>query len=75
MGNLPSATPVQIASGAVLDLVGVNETVASLSNASGGTAGAVTNSGTASATLTLAPPAGSTTFSGVIKTAPARSPW
>ena len=59
-------TPVQIAAGALLDLGGVNQTVASLSDLSG-SGGTVTNSSAGPATLTLTPTRGSTTFSGVIQ--------
>ena len=62
---LPANTPVQVASGATLDLSGVSQTIDSLAN-SGVSGGTVTNSGAGTATLTLAP-AGSTTFSGRIQ--------
>ena len=65
--NLPTATALSIASGGVLDLAGLQQTVGSLS----GSAGAiVTNSytGTTSAvpTLTVNPASGATTFAGNI---------
>jgi autotransporter-associated beta strand protein len=60
-GNvLPPATPVNVASGATLDLGGVSQTIASLAGN-----GAVTNSG-AAATLTVSNSTGTTTFSGSI---------
>ncbi len=62
---LPANTPVQVASGATLDLGGVSQTIDSLAN-SGVSGGTVTNSVAGTATLTLAP-AGSTTFSGRIQ--------
>ncbi len=65
-GTLPATTPVELNAGATLDLAGTNQTVASLSDGTAG-GGTVTNSGAYVATLTLAPPAGSTTFSGVIQ--------
>ncbi len=66
VGELPTATPVSIASGATLDLNGVAQTVVSLSDVTGA-GGTVTNSSpTNAATLTLAPTA-TTTFSGVIQ--------
>ena len=64
-----------VASGAVFDLAGTHQTIASLSDGVGG-GGTVTNSVSGAATLVLAPTGGSTTFSGVIKDGlPARSPW
>ena len=63
--NLPTATALTIASGGVLDLAGVPQTVGSLS----GSAGAIiTNrySPAYSSTLTVAPSSGSTTFAGNI---------
>ena len=60
-GNvLPSATPLMIASGAMLDVGGVSQTVASLAGS-----GSVTNSSSA-ATLTLSNSTGTATFSGSI---------
>ena len=64
-GTLPTASPVQIAAGAALTWR-ANQTVASLADG-GGSGGTVTNSAAGPATLTLAPPSGSTTFSGVIQ--------
>ena len=63
---LPALTPVQIASGAALDLNGSAQQVASLNDYVSGSQGTVTNSGTAPATLTLAPGGGTATFSGSI---------
>ena len=65
-GALPSGSPLQLASGAYVDLNGTNQAIASLSNYSG-SGGTVTNSGSYAATLTLAPASGSTTFSGSIQ--------
>ena len=65
-GNaLPTNTPVQLASGATLDLNGVPQTIGSLANSSG-SGGTVTSSVSGAVTLTLAP-TGSTTFSGRIQ--------
>ena len=59
-------SPVQIASGATLDLNGRFQTIASLAN-SGGGGGSVINSASATPlTLTINPTSGSTTFSGTI---------
>ena len=63
-GMLPPVTPVQLASGAVLDLYGFPQTVASLSGVGSG-GGTVTNGSSLPATLILAT-SGSTTFSGAI---------
>jgi len=61
---LPATTAISLASGATLDLGGVSQTVASLAD-SGTTA--ITNSATTiPVTLTINPPAGSTTYSGAI---------
>ena len=61
-GNLPTASPVQITSGATLDLNGTNQVSASLA---GG--GSVINSASSkSLTFTLSSTSGSTTYSGVI---------
>ena len=62
--NLPLATALTIASGGVLDLAGVPQTVGSLS----GSAGAIITNRYASypATLTVAASSGSTTFAGNI---------
>jgi len=63
-GSLPAATQLTMASGATLDLNGLNQTVAALSNSSGGT---VSNSALATAgTLTISPASGSATFGGII---------
>ena len=62
---LPTATDVQIAGGATLDLNGGDQTIASLAD-SGGTGGTVTNSSTKGLTFTLNPGSGSATFSGLI---------
>ena len=64
-GLLPATTPVQLAHGAVLQLI-ANQTIASLADGSGG-GGTVTSSATGTVTLTLAPSAGTTSFSGVIQ--------
>ena len=61
---LPTTTPLQISSGATLDLNAVSQTVASLAGPSGGT---VTDSSAIAATLTIAPASGSTIYSGVIQ--------
>jgi fibronectin-binding autotransporter adhesin len=66
-GILPAATPVIIKAGATLDLGGANQSIASLSDYTTGSGGSVINSGTAASFLTLAPPSGSTTFSGSIQ--------
>ena len=64
--SLPASSPVQIASGATLDLYGINQTIPSLAN-SGTGGGTVTNSTSTPATLTITPAAGtSTTFGGSI---------
>jgi autotransporter-associated beta strand protein len=60
-GNvLPATTPVNVASGAALDLGGVSQAIASLAGS-----GVVTNTGVA-ATLTVSNSTGTTTFSGNI---------
>ncbi len=67
VNTLPSTTPVQMGAG-VLDLAGINQTVASLADVIGGGTGTVTSSVAGAVTLTLAPPSASTTtFSGVIQ--------
>ena len=67
VNTLPSTTPVQMGAG-VLDLAGVNQTIASLADFSSGGLGTVTSSVAGPVTLTLAPPSASTTtFSGVIQ--------
>ena len=63
---LPALTPVQIASGATLDLNGASQQVASLNDYVSGSQGTVTNSAAVPATLTLAPTGGTATFSGSI---------
>lgn len=64
---LPTASAVQIDSGAVLDLAGVNQQVAALVDyQQAGSQGAVTNSSAAAVTLTLGGTTGSNTFSGTI---------
>ena len=65
VGTLPSATALSIAAGSTLDLNGLNQTVASLSNFSG-SGGTVTSSAVSLMTLTLAP-TGSTTYSGLLQ--------
>jgi len=63
---LPRTTTLNLASGASLDLNGIPQTMASLSDL-GGSGGIVTNSASATTVgLTLAPTSGSTTFSGSI---------
>ena len=61
---LPASYPVQITGGAALDLNGVSESVAAISDYSG-SGGTVTNSSGDAATLIVSP-AGASTFSGVI---------
>ena len=64
---LPTSTPLQLASGATVDLNGVSQQVGSLSDYAPGAGGNIINSATGTtATLTLSPTGGSTTFSGVI---------
>ena len=66
-GNLlPAATPLSIAGSSILDLNGVSQQVASLSDRTPGSGGSIVNSGTASAVLTLSATGGATTFSGTI---------
>jgi autotransporter-associated beta strand protein len=62
--NIPYRSPISIAAGAIFDLAGVSQPVASLSDAVGG--GYVTNSTGLSAVLTLNADAGSTGFSGLL---------
>lgn len=63
---LPTATAVQLASGATLDLGGISQTIGSLADYGGG-GGTVTNSAASTPlTLTINPAGGSTTFSGQI---------
>ncbi|MES2660956.1 MAG: autotransporter-associated beta strand repeat-containing protein [Verrucomicrobiota bacterium] len=66
-GNLlPITSPVQIASGASLDLSGNNQTIASLAD-SAGTGGSVINSAASTlVNLAISPVSGSTNFSGAI---------
>lgn len=63
-GQLPSGTPVSLASGATLDLSGTSQTIGSLADISGG--GVVTNSAASSAVLSFNG-AATNTFSGPIK--------
>ena len=65
-GTLSTQSPVQLASGAALDLAGYSQTILSLSNLGLG-GGTVTSSVTGGVALTLVPNGGSTTFSGVIQ--------
>jgi len=65
-GQLPAASPVSLASGATLDLTGISQTIASLSDVTGN-GGLVTNS-VGVATLTLNS-GGTNTFSGQIASA------
>ena len=65
---LPATTPLSIANGAMLDLSGFNQQVASLSDYAPGSGGSIINSNTGSVSvLTLSPTGGSTTFSGMIE--------
>ena len=67
-GILPTATPLSIAAASMLDLDGVNQQVASLSDYTAGNGGSLINSNTGlAAVLTVSPSSGSTTFSGVIQ--------
>jgi autotransporter-associated beta strand protein len=64
-GQLPSTTALAVSFGAIFDLGGNSQTVASLADSSGG--GTITNSGAAPATFTLNSSGNVTnTFSGVI---------
>jgi autotransporter-associated beta strand protein len=63
-GQLPAGSPLVISSGAIFDLGGNSQTVASLADGVGG--GIVTNSGAAPATIATGGSAGAKTFSGVI---------
>ncbi|MBW8863951.1 MAG: autotransporter-associated beta strand repeat-containing protein, partial [Verrucomicrobia bacterium] len=65
-GQLPIVSPVSLASGATLDLTGISQTIASLSDVSG-SGGLVTNS-VGTVTLTLSS-GGTNTFSGPIASA------
>jgi autotransporter-associated beta strand protein len=68
-GQLPAATPVSLAAAATLDLSGISQTIASLSDIGGG-GGLVTNSAGAGAVLVLSNNlAGAATFSGQINDA------
>jgi fibronectin-binding autotransporter adhesin len=69
--TLPVTTALMVATGATLDLVSVNQQVASLADVSGG-GGSVTNSGSVDAMLTVSG-ASSTTFSGVFSDGSAKS--
>ena len=64
-GPLPNTTALSIAAGSTLDLNGLSQTVASLSDFSG-SGGTVTSSAALAMTLTLAPTS-STTFSGLLQ--------
>ena len=75
-GGLPITTPVQVASGAVLDLNGLNQKVDSLADSGGGGGTVTTSVSGAYGTVTLVlAPAGTTTFSGTIQNGAGRSPW
>jgi autotransporter-associated beta strand protein len=63
-GQLPSGTALAISSGAVFDLGGNSQTVASLNDGTGG--GVVTNSGSAPVTLTIGGTGASGVFNGSI---------
>lgn len=65
-GNLPVNSPVQVGSGATLDLGGTVQQVPYVSNISGA-GGVITNNVATPATLILAPASGSQTFSGSIQ--------
>jgi hypothetical protein len=68
-GQLPAASPVSLAPAGTLDLSGLSQTVASLSDI-GGSGGKVTNSATINVTLTVSNNTATTsTFSGVINDA------
>ena len=68
VGALPATTQVTLATGAVFDLNGISQTVASVADDSPGATGVVTNNGSAITVLTLAPTGGSSAvFSGVIQ--------
>ena len=66
VGNLPAATPVQIASGANLDLNGAMQTIGSLADGTAGGGSVINSNGSTAAALILNPTGGSTTFSGTI---------
>ncbi|HET6249294.1 MAG TPA: autotransporter-associated beta strand repeat-containing protein [Tepidisphaeraceae bacterium] len=63
---LPVGTPLQIASGATLDLQGTSQTVASISDVVPGAGGTITNTSGSPATLTDNLATGTATYSGVI---------
>ncbi|HET6250575.1 MAG TPA: autotransporter-associated beta strand repeat-containing protein [Tepidisphaeraceae bacterium] len=63
---LPVTTPLSLSSTGTLDLGGMSQTVASISDVVAGQGGSITNSGSSSATLTVAQASGTATFSGVI---------
>ena len=63
-GQLPSTTALAVSAGAIFDLGGNSQTVASLADNAGG--GTITNSGAAPVTLTLGGGSGTNIFSGVI---------
>ena len=65
-GILPSTTSVEIASGGVYWAAG-NQTVASLSDLGGSGGKVMDNTASSTAILTLAPSAGTTTFSGTLQ--------
>ena len=65
-GTLPSTTNLTVNSGAVFDLGGGNQTIASLADGVLG-GGGITNNSAAPVTLTINPAGGSTTFSGTIQ--------
>jgi fibronectin-binding autotransporter adhesin len=69
IGNnvLPIGSALTVAANSTLDVNGVNQQVASLSDAVPGSGGSIVNSGASAVSLTLAPTAGSTTFSGAIQ--------
>jgi len=64
---LPTKSAPSIAASATLDLGGISQQVASLSDYSPGNGGSIINSNSAASVLTLSPTGGSTTFSGVIQ--------
>jgi autotransporter-associated beta strand protein len=66
--NVPVGSPVQLATGAALDLNGGFEQIASLNDyVPGSSQGTVTNGAATSATLMLSPSGGTATFSGAIQ--------
>ncbi|MGA2254578.1 MAG: autotransporter-associated beta strand repeat-containing protein, partial [Thermoguttaceae bacterium] len=64
---LPTKSALSIAASATLDLGGISQQVASLSDYSPGNGGSIINSNSAASVLTLSPTGGSTTFSGMIQ--------